>query len=304
LRWSLFMHTRKLRYLLAAIAFTFPAISFTEPPRPKIFGIAYVKLATSRLPRASSFYSGELVLLAHNSASDSAIFALNSYQFLYLVQTPTPLPTAHVLEVALATDDLGAMRTYLLAKGVSAGEIRTVAGGSSYFDLTDPEGHRLIFIEQHRAGPALASNTGVSHKLIGTGFLVQNGDAENRFYREILGFHLYWQGGVNDNVINWIALQVPDGTDWIELSVNIPVSQQTQLTDTVNHVTLGVPSVAAAVQDLEHRGYLEFEDPVLGRDGKWQLNLSDPDDTRIVLQEFTPVRKPCCAEYTGPHPTP
>lgn len=298
------MRSRKIPSLLAAIVLTFPAISLTEPTRPKIFGIAYVKLATSQLSRARSFYGGELALSSHNPTNESALFALNAYQFLYLVQTPRPLPAVHLLEVAWATDDLAAMRTYLLAKGVSAGEIRTVPGGSSYFDLTDPEGHRLIFIEQHRATPALASDSALSHKLIGAGFLVHNTDAENRFYREILGFRLYWQGGVHDNEFNWIALQVPDGTDWIELGVNIPADQQTQLARIMNHVTLGVPSVAAAVRDLEHRGYLEFEDPILARDGKWQLNLFDPDDTRIEVQEFTPRHKPCCAEYTGAHPTP
>jgi catechol 2,3-dioxygenase-like lactoylglutathione lyase family enzyme len=298
------MRSRKIPLLLAAIALTFPAISPAEPPRPKILGIAYVKLATSQLSRARSFYSGELALPSHNLSDDSALFALNSYQFLYLVQTPRPLPAVHLLEVAWATDDLAAMRAYLLAKGISAGETRAVSGGSPYFDLTDPEGHRLIFIEQHRATPALASNAALSHKLINVGFLVRNTDAENRFYRQILGFHLYWQGGVRDNEINWIALQVPDGTDCIDLGVNVPAGQQPQLARIMNQVSLGVPSVAAAVRDLEHRGYLEFDDPILARDGKWQLNLFDPDDTRIEVQEFTPAQKPCCSEYTGPHPTP
>ena len=299
------MRSRKsLFLLLATIGIAFPTILLTEPPRPKIFGIAYVKLATSQLSHARSFYDGELALPSHDLANDSALFVLNSYQFLYVVQTPRPLPAVHLLEVAWGTDDLVAMRTYLLAKGIFTGEIRTISGGSPYFDLTDPEGHRLIFVEQHRATPALASNTALSHKLISAGYLVQNTDAENHFYREILGFHLYWQGGVHDNQTNWIVLQAPDGTDAIELGVNIPAEQQPQLVRIMNHVTLGVPSVAAAVRDLEHRGYLEFEDPILARDGKWQLNLFDPDDTRIAVQEFSPVQKPCCSEYTGPHPTP
>ena len=298
------MNSRKTLFLLAAIVLTFPIISLTELQRPKILGIAYIKLATTQLSRARSFYGGELALLSHNLTNESALFVLNSYQFLYLVQTPRPFPAVHLLEVAWATDDLAAMRAYLLAKGISAGEIRTVSGGSPYFDLTDPEGHRLIFIEQHRAIPARPSNTALSHKLISAGFLVQNTDAENRFYREILGFHLYWQGGVHDNETNWIALQVPDGTDCIDLGVNVPAGQQPQLARIMNQVTLGVPSVAAAVRDLEHRGYLEFDDPILARDGKWQLNLFDPDDTRIAIQEFIPVQKPCCSEYTGSHPTP
>lgn len=298
------MHSRHIPFLLAAIVFAFPAIPSSALQRPKIFGIAYVKLNTSQLSRARSFYGGELTLPSQNSNNDSALFTLNSDQFLYLVQTPRPLPAVHLLEVAWATDDLAAMRAYLLAQGVSIGTVRTVAGGSPYFDLTDPEGHRLIFVEQHRVAHTTASNAALSHRLISAGFLVQNAEAENRFYRQILGFHLYWQGGVRDNEINWIALQVPDGADWIELGVNLPSGQQTQLAPIMNHVTLGVPSVAAAVGDLERRGHLEFDDPILARDGKWQLNLFDPDDTRIEIQEFTPAQKPCCSDYTGPHPAP
>ena len=37
------------------------------------------------------------------------------------------------------------------------------------------------------------------------------------------------------------------------------------------------------------------EQPTIGRDGKWQLNLYDPDLTRVELMEFKPVRKPCCS---------
>ena len=46
------------------------------------------------------------------------------------------------------------------------------------------------------------------------------------------------------------------------------------------------------------------EQPKIGRDGKWQLNLYDPDGTRVELMEFTPVEKPCCSEFTGEHPKP
>jgi len=46
------------------------------------------------------------------------------------------------------------------------------------------------------------------------------------------------------------------------------------------------------------------EEPKLGRDGKWQLNLSNPDQRRIESMEFAPKEKTCCSEFTGPHPKP
>jgi len=44
------------------------------------------------------------------------------------------------------------------------------------------------------------------------------------------------------------------------------------------------------------------EEPRIVRNGKGQLNPYHPDQTRVELMEFTPVEKPCCSEYTGPHP--
>jgi hypothetical protein len=41
----------------------------------------------------------------------------------------------------------------------------------------------------------------------------------------------------------------------------------------------------------------------VGRDGKVQLNLFDPDQTRIEFMEFTPTRQPCCSPFTAAHPS-
>jgi len=46
------------------------------------------------------------------------------------------------------------------------------------------------------------------------------------------------------------------------------------------------------------------KEPRIGHDGKRQLNLYDPGQTRVELMEFTPVEKPRCSEYTGAHPKP
>jgi hypothetical protein len=66
----------------------------------------------------------------------------------------------------------------------------------------------------------------------------------------------------------------------------------------------GVPDIQAAREQLVKNGVHLTEEPKLGRDGKWQLNLYDPDQTRIEFMEFAPKEKPCCSEFTGPHPKP
>ena len=64
----------------------------------------------------------------------------------------------------------------------------------------------------------------------------------------------------------------------------------------MNHAALGVEGVKSAQERLLARGAdLKNQQPKIGRDGKWQLNLYDPNLTRIELMEFAPVAPPCCS---------
>jgi catechol 2,3-dioxygenase-like lactoylglutathione lyase family enzyme len=122
------------------------------------------------------------------------------------------------------------------------------------------------------------------------------------FYKDILGFRPYWHGGMKDDETDWVSLQVPDGTDWVEFMVNVPDNADQHLRGIMNHIAFGVPDIQAAREQLVKNGVHLTEEPKVGRDGKWQLNLYDPDQTRIEFMEFKPKEKPCCSEFTGPHP--
>jgi hypothetical protein len=78
-----------------------------------------------------------------------------------------------------------------------------------------------------------------------------------------------------------------------------------RVTGVMNHISLGVADMKKAQGMLESRGWKPHGDEKaqMGKDGKWQLNVYDPDLTRIELMEFKPVEKPCCSEFTGPHPS-
>jgi len=136
------------------------------------------------------------------------------------------------------------------------------------------------------------------------GLWLKDREAMDKFYKDALGFHVYWQGGTKEGETNWVDMQVPDGTDWIEYMLKVPADADKRTLGVMNHIALGVLDVRAAANQLEKTGVKLTEQPKIGRDGKWQLNLYDPDQTRVELMEFTPVEKPCCAEYTGPHPKP
>jgi hypothetical protein len=63
----------------------------------------------------------------------------------------------------------------------------------------------------------------------------------------------------------------------------------------MNHMALGVPSVQDGYKTVMGRGLHPEQGPKIGRDGKWQLNLYDPNLTRVELMEPKPVENPCCS---------
>jgi catechol 2,3-dioxygenase-like lactoylglutathione lyase family enzyme len=124
--------------------------------------------------------------------------------------------------------------------------------------------------------------------------VVNDRAAADRFYKDILGFKLQWHGGMNDTDTDWVAMRVPEGTDWLEYMLNIHNPDPHEL-GVMHHFSLGVPSVQAGYELALQRGYKPSEKPQIGRDGKWQFNLYDPNFTRVELMEPKPVQKPCCS---------
>jgi hypothetical protein len=73
-----------------------------------------------------------------------------------------------------------------------------------------------------------------------------------------------------------------------------------------DHFSLGVDRMQTVLHDLQRNGCQEKMCTGIqaGKDGKIQLNLFDPDQTRVEYMEFTPAMEPCCSQFTGPHPHP
>jgi hypothetical protein len=86
---------------------------------------------------------------------------------------------------------------------------------------------------------------------------------------------------------------VPNGSNWLEFMLNVHHPSPRTL-GVMNHFSLGVKNIQQAFKTVKARGYKASE-PKIGRDGKWQLNLYDPDLTRVEFMEFKPVQKPCCS---------
>jgi catechol 2,3-dioxygenase-like lactoylglutathione lyase family enzyme len=281
-------------------------VTTVEPARPLITGIAAVIIRVSNRESSRDFYSKSLGLAVNSAdcgAPDSPCFPLSEAQFV-LIENGDAKPSANLItEVAFATNNVPGLRQYLVSRGVHPSEVSISGSGRQFVVTNDPEGHRIAFVES-RPRPIASAPFQVSTRLIHAGFVVTDRAAEDKFYKDILGFHVYWHGGMKEGEDNWVDMQVPDGSDWIEYMLKVPENATHKQLGVMNHIALGVPDIHAAQQQLIKNGWKGTEEPKIGRDGKWQLNLYDPDETRVELMEFKPTKEPCCSPYTGPHPGP
>jgi catechol 2,3-dioxygenase-like lactoylglutathione lyase family enzyme len=284
-----------------------PLSAMAPPQRPEIYSVALVRLRVTNIEVSRPFYANTLGLPQGNQGcftpqGTAVCFFISPTQQVELVSGAALGGGLEAL--GFRVSNAATMHKYLVARGVKCGEVTESNSGDDVVEVRDPENHRILFLS-HRGGiagslpPSLISN-----HIIHAGFVVHDRAAEDHFYKDILGFHLYWQGGRKDDETDWVNMQVPDGTDWIEYMLNVPADATHKTLGVANHIALGVPDIRTAEAQLRKNGWTGNDQPKIGRGGKWQLNLYDPDETRIEFMEFTPVQKPCCSEYTGPHPKP
>lgn len=280
-----------------------------NPKRPRITGIDHIRLYVTDMDRSQAFYKNHvgLATTAQGACRTDAYPCLpvNRRQQIELQVVASPGQKNWIAEIGYATDDIEKMRCYLVAHGVETTPITNDPNGARHFELRDPEGNPLAFVQRPIGfGEWLTSLNQVGTRLLHAGFVVKNIAAENKFYVHLLGFRLYWYGGMKDDGVDWYEIQVPDGSDWIEYMLNIPASADHKQLSAQNHFSFGVAEIQAAAEQLRKNGLEKIAGPGIGRDGKRGLNVYDPDDTRVEITEFTPAREPCCHAYTSPHPTP
>jgi len=296
--------------------------AFAPPPRPAISGIALVRFNVSDLGRAEEFYerflglprvgrpvseSGSKTTTRYLGclASDADCFFINPTQRLEIRAGQSAAGTL-IDSVGFFVSDARALRQHLASRGVEPGELIYASPQAVYFVAPDAEHPHLVFFQSsgnYQISLGTSSSPASNH-MIHAGFVVHDRAAEDKFYKDILGFHVYWHGGRTDDETSWVDMQVPDGTDWIEYMLNVSPEASHKTLGVMNHIALGVADIHATQQQLIKNGWKGTEEPKIGRDGKWQLNLYDPDETRVELMEFKPTKEPCCSPYAGPHPGP
>jgi len=277
-----------------------------SPTRPPIPGVAHIGLRTDDLAAARNFYGHALgfeepfTLDKPTGGLLLTYFKVNDHQYIEIFPELTSAGQDRLSHIAFETTNAQQLRDYLASRGVKVPDaLRTGRDGNVSFMIQDPDGHNVEFV-QYMPGSLHTTNFGkflgsnrVSSHIIHVGVTVQDRAAADHLYRDILGFHETWHGGMKDERTDWVDMRVPDGTDWLEYMLNVHNPSPRTL-GVMHHLALGVPSVADGYKTVVDRG-LKPEKPQIGRDGKWQLNLYDPNLTRSELMEPKPVHTPCCS---------
>lgn len=288
---------RKILFLLVAASLLIPSLALGATSRPSITGIAHIRFMVANLDASRQFY-GKLLGLSECPATEGLCYRVNSHQAIELVTGKDAGPGS-IVDVAFETSNVKQMRAYLADHNLQPGDIKKGKNGVKFFEVLDPEGHHIQFLQYAKPLPAESGGDPISVLLIHCGFIVRDRAAEDRFYADVLGFHLYWYGGRNEGVADWVDMQVPDGADWLEYMLNMPATPSPHQLGVQNHVSLGVQDGDAAMALLRAHGWDGAQKDTVGRDGKWQLGLYDPDGTRIELMELKLRHPPCCSSFNG-----
>ena len=314
----------QFRFTVAAslLALSFTAIAQVPAKpllRPRITSISHIAVYTSD-PAATDHYYRDIIgaiKLPDPENPKGVRYALSASQFIEVLPLPEGAGINRLDHTAWNTDDAEAMRRFLGSKAWKVpGQVEKGADGSRWFTVKDPEGNKVEFVQPPPNLKPLAAPNVIGTHIIHMGFLVHSRAAEDTFYRDLLGFRPYWFGGMVDGRVDWVSQQAPDSHDWLEYMQNtppgagsggtgIPATMSLHDLGVLDHLSIGEDSVPSAYKVLEAGNRLtgtHDDHPKIGKDGKYQFNLYDPDGIRLELMNFHASEKPCCSPFTADDP--
>jgi len=292
------------------------------PARPKITGISHVGYYVNDLPAALDFWHGLLgfdeyfeLKKPNSDQVRIAFLKINDQQHVELFNEPSPHPPNMLSHICFRVDNVAQMRAYLRSQGfdVKDSTEKTKAGDYA-FEIKDPDGMLVEFVQslpdgaEAKAAGKFLPATRISAQIYHTGFLVGNTERSLDFYGRVLGFTETWRGSPNQNELSWINMKVPDGDDYVEFMLYSKAPTTAKDFGGKNHLALAVPDIAAAAKELATRpAYKIYGKPLTvqtGINGKRQLNLYDPDGTRVELMETHTADGRVVPSSTAPPPAP
>lgn len=272
-----------------------------EIRRPKLNGVAHMALYSSDIEKSRGFYRDFLgfeepyELKNPDSSLSMAFFKVNEDQYIEIAPGLKP-DQDRLYHLSFQTDDAEAMRGYLSSRGVKVPDrVNKTRIGNWSFSVRDPEGHTVEFTQYGPSGwtrreqGKFNGKDRISARIMHLGIIVGDVPAALKFYDEVLGLKEFWRGHArNSETVSWINMRLPDSEDYIEFMLysSLPAPSQR---GSQHHICLEVPDIEKALARLEASPHRKlYTRPLEIRTGvnrRRQLNLFDPDGTRIELME-------------------
>ena len=287
--------------------------------RPRITGVAHIAIYVHDVEKSLAFYHdflgfNESFRTKRAGGELHLVFVKISDRQFIEVFPEKEAGTDRLNHVALEVEDAEAMRAYLASRGVKVPEKVPVGKiGNANFNIIDPDGHTVEIVQYLPGGKSMLDrgknlpDTRISPRMAHVGIAVGSLDKAMAFYGDILGFTEIWRGSANGRQLSWVNMKVPDGDDYVEFMLYREALPLSRL-GTMHHLCLEVEAIAAAQATLEGRTArqafslaLEFK---TGLNRKRQLNLYDPDGTRIELMEPKTVDGTPTPSSSAPPPAP
>jgi catechol 2,3-dioxygenase-like lactoylglutathione lyase family enzyme/type 1 glutamine amidotransferase len=288
------------------------------PARPRITGLSHFALYVHDIEPSRAFYKdflgfAEPYSLKNDDGSLKLTWIkINDEQSIELFPEKEA-GTDRVYHAAVITDDAEAMRKYLAAKGVAVPE-KTPKGkiGNSNYFIKDPDGHTVEIVQYNNDGwtrlnkGKFLPDTRIATHIRHVGLSVGDLAAAKKFYCDILGFQETWRGAKQPTQLSWVHARLPDGEDFLEMMLYSERPTPSRL-GVMHHLCLEVPDIAKAKAVLEERAAkINYTQPIevkVGVNRKRQLNVYDPDGTRVELMEPTTIDGIAAAPSAAPVPT-
>jgi catechol 2,3-dioxygenase-like lactoylglutathione lyase family enzyme len=190
------------------------AASAAAPARPPLASVSHIAIYAADMARSEAFYVHDLggVKMADPEDARGVRYYFSPTQFVEVLPLPSGWTSLlRLVHVAINTPDAEAMRAYLAAQKVKVpAHVEHGGDGSRWFDVADPEGTIVRFVQPPASLPAIPVNALSSH-MMHFGFIVHDRAREDGFWQRILGLHPYRAGGMEDDKPTWISLQLPTG---------------------------------------------------------------------------------------------
>jgi catechol 2,3-dioxygenase-like lactoylglutathione lyase family enzyme len=288
------MKSHLLLMVLSALGTLAAVARLPAQERPRILGISHMAVKVRDMERSVPFYRDFLGFAEQyrlNNLQDGSLmlvcFKVSDEQSIEVFTGLAP-GVERLHQLAYRVEDAEAMRACLARKGwkvpkaVGKGQIKNLG-----FTVKDPGGYTIEFMQYtpdgwtRRDRGKFLPETRISDHITHGGIVVTDVAGALRFYGDILGFTETWRGSANGQTLSWINLRAPGGSgDYVEFMLD---------PKTTPHFCLLVPDMEKARAKLESSPYRpKYDKPLevrVGKNRKRQLNLYDPDGTRVELME-------------------